>query len=570
MNDLIILLIIVPFVASFVSLLGRYFLHLCIVEVTSLGAVCLCLAFLTVLFPTIWEGKVIDYSVGGWVEPVGISLYMDGLAWVTSLIGMLIALFSLLFARGEGKYEYNFYFFFSILLGGMEGIILTGDVFNMFVFFEILSIATYILIAYPQKEKSIIASFNYLLISSLGMGFFLLGIVLLYQQTGVLSFREIARLVTEIGRDSPLLTLSLIFLVVGIGVKAAFIPLHTWLPDAHAYAPHPVSAILSGVMIKVSFLAVWRILKLLQAPHLQQILMWVGGFTAFLAIIWAMAQNDSKKLLAYSSISQMGFIIASFGAATSLSLAASFYHILSHSLFKSLLFLSVGVAIYATGTRDIDEMAGLGKKMPLVGIGFLVGALSVSGVPPFNGYVSKSFISTSLKGHPFVHFLIFLASVATVASFTKLSRIFRGRGTKEDTIGNSHKDEKNLSSNYISARMDHMKVVSRGMLIPLIVLSLLCLITGICPRTLAGAISHLLLGKGLKPALLVYSPSQLANSVFILGSGLVLYLVATSSKGKKVLTYLRSLRFGLNNSLLLIVVGFIILVIINWMMRGFH
>jgi len=158
-----------------------------------------------------------------------------------------------------------------------------------------------------------------------------------------------------------------------------------------------------------------------------------------------------------------------------------------------------------------------------------------------------------------------------VPLFADFREFMRGNKPYNKTIFSVvDKDEKSLSSNYISARMDHMKVVSRGMLIPLIVLSLLCLITGIFPRTLTGAISHLLLGKGLKPALLIYSPSQLANSVFILGSGLVLYLVATSSKGKKVLTYLRSLRFGLNNSLLLIVIGFIILVIINWMMRGFH
>jgi multicomponent Na+:H+ antiporter subunit D len=567
MNDLVILLILIPFTASFISLLDRYLPHLCIAKVTSLGGVSLCLIFLTVLFLAVFGGKVIDYPLGGWTEPIGISLYMDGLAWITSLIGMLITLLSLVFAGGEGKYQYKFYFFFLILLGGMEGVILTGDLFNMFVFFEILSIASYILIAHSQKEKSIMASFNYLLISSLGMGFFLLGIALLYQQTGILSLREIAHLASKIGKDSPVFTLSLICLVVGIGVKAAFIPLHTWLPDAHAYAPHPVSAILSGVMIKVSFLSVWRILKFLPAPYLQQILMWIGGFTAFLAIIWAVAQIDSKKLLAYSSISQMGFIIASFGVATSLSLVASFYHILNHSLFKSLLFLSVGVVIYITGKRDIDKMAGLGKKMPLVGIGFLIGALSISGIPPFNGYVSKSFISLSLKGHPLIHSLIFLASVGTVASFIKLSRIFRGRGTEDGSTENRYKNEKNVNRSCNFSPIDHLKVVPRGMLIPVVVLSILCLGTGIFPTMIGGAISKLLLGHNLDSSLPVYSTAELANSILILGLGLAVYLLTTSSKGRRTLKYIRSLRPGLNNSLLLIAVGFLLLVVISWMME---
>jgi multicomponent Na+:H+ antiporter subunit D len=564
MNDLVVLLIVIPFIASLVSLLDRYFLRLRMAQVSSIGAVCLCLIFLAILSPTLWGGEVVYYPVGGWPEPIGISLCMDGLAWITSLIGMLIALLCLVFAGGEGKYQSKFYFSFLILLGGMEGVILTGDLFNMFVFFEILSIASYILIAYQQKEKSIMASLNYLLIGSLGMGFFLLGIALLYQQTGVLSLREIARLGSRIERDSTMFTISLVSLVVGIGIKAAFMPLHTWLPDAHAYAPHPVSAILSGVMIKVSFLAIWRILRLLQGYNLQQVFMWIGGLTAFLAVVWAIAQNDSKKILAYHSISQMGYIIASFGAATSFSLAASFYHTLSHSLFKSLLFLSVGAVIYITGRREIDEMAGLGKKMPLVWISFLIGALSISGIPPFNGYVSKSFISASLKGYPFVHSLIFLASVGTVASFIKLSRIFRASESKEGSSEARYRNDKDANSHSVMVHIDHLKAVPRRMLIPLVVLSILCLITGIYPYTIGGAISKLLLGKGLSSTLLVYSPSQLANTMFVLGPGLVVHLLTTSSKGKRTLGYIRSLNLGLNNCLLLIAVGFLLLVIMSW------
>jgi len=547
MNNIVILLIIIPFIASSLALFNKYIPHLSIARLASLGAVSLCLIFLTLLFPAIFTGKTINYPVGGWKEPVGISLYMDGLAWISSLIGMMIALFALIYAGGEGGYDYKFYFFFLTLLGGMQGVILTQDIFNMFVFFEILSIASYILIAYPRKENSIMASFNYLLISSLGIGFFLLGIALLYQQTGVLSLREMIGPGSEIHKSSAMFSLALVFLVVGIGVKAAFVPLHTWLPDAHAFAPHPVSAILSGVMIKVSFLAVWRIIRLFQFGNLQEIFLWIGGATAFLGVTWAIAQDDSKKLLAYHSISQMGFIIVSFGVATSLSLTASFYHLLNHSLFKSLLFLSIGAVIYTTGKRKIEELRGLGKKMPLVFIGFLIGALSISGIPPFNGYVSKSLISLSLKEYPFVYFLIFLTSMGTVASFIKLSRIFALKGTWGK--GNAIK-----------------KKIPRGMLIPLVFLSILCVVTGIFPYTGTGIISRLLLGEKLRLNLSFYSPSELVSTMLILGSGFTLYLFISSLKGKKALEYIKKIKPGLNDSLLLFVAGFLFFVLLIWVM----
>jgi len=557
MNNLVIFLILIPLVASSFSLLNRYFPRLRIAEAASFGALILCLIFLGLLFQPLLKQKVINYPVGGWQEPLGINLYMDGLAWGSSLMGMTIALLALIFAWGEKKYRYNFYFFFLILIAGMEGVILTGDLFNMFVFFEILSIASYILIAYSRERKSILASFNYLLISSLGMGFFLLAIFLLYQQTGILSLREIAYLQLQTKGNLPVFNLAIISLIVGIGVKAAFIPLHTWLPDAHAFAPHPVSAILSGVMIKVSFLSIWRILRLFQAIKTQQIFLWIGAITAFMAVIWAIAQDDSKKLLAYHSISQMGFIIASFGVATSLSLAASFYHLLNHSLFKSLLFLSIGCVICSMEERDIQKLSGLGRKMPFVFLAFMVGALSICGIPPFNGYVSKNLISLSLKEHPLAYYLIFLASIGTVASFTKLSQIFRKDRAKR----------KNQGKEEASASRLHQKKLSRGMLIPLGILSILCILTGILPHLWTAAISKLITGEELRLIPVVYSLSSLTNSVFILGLGFALYLGIRSSLGQRILKYIRGLKLGLNNSLFLLVGGFLFLIFLGWIME---
>jgi len=481
-----------------------------------------------------FSGRTLSYSVGGWKSPLGVALYMDGLAWLTSLIGIIIALLALIYASGERNYHPRFYFFFLLLLAGMQGVILTDDIFNMFVFFEILSVATYILVAYSQTARAIRASFNYLLLSSLGIAFFLLGIGLLYQVGGVLDLEGIKEVAVHLKRVSPsMFSLSIVCLVVGIGIKAAFIPLHTWLPNAHTYAPTPISALLSAVMIKVSFLAIWRIINIFQASAFQYLFIWIGAFTAFLAVIWALAQTDIKKILAYSSISQMGFIIVAFGVASPLSLTASFFHLLNHSLFKSLLFLSVGLVIYATGIRDVSKLSGLLRKMPLGFFACLVGSLSISGIPPFNGFASKSIISFSLKDYPLPGFLIFLASLGTVASFTKLMRIFVGRSTT-----------------------DKIKKIPLNMAFPLLVL---------CGT--GRGISRLILVKELPFWPKFYTFSQIASSFLILALGILLYLFTLTPYGKRGFDCIKRTRLGLNNSLLLVIISLILLVIFIHILR---
>ena len=547
MEGISILLIIVPFVAASFVLLNRFTTCLLLAKMVSLGAVLLCLFFLLLVFPAISRGLTFDYPVGGWKEPVGINLYMDGLAWITSLIGMGIALFCLLYSIAE-NYDYKFYFFFLTLLGGMQGVIFTQDIFNMFVFFEILSIASYILIAYPGKENSIMASFNYLLISSLGIGFYLLGVAILYQETGILALRKMPLRLEQMQGNLFTIQLALLFLVVGIGVKVAFVPFHTWLPGAHAFAPHPVSAVLSGVMIKVSFLAVWRIIRLFQFVHLQETFLWIGAFTAFLGIIWTLAENDSKRLLAYSSVSQMGFIIASFGAATSVSLVASFYHLLNHSLFKSLLFLCIGTAIYLTEERQIGKIKVPIKKTPLLFACFLVGALSISGVPPFNGYVSKNLISYSLKQHPFSYFLILLTSAGTVASFIKLSEIFTFKKISEK-------------------QNEKTKKISTTMLVALLFLSSLCLFTGIFPHFFTAKIFHLILNQKAGSEFIHYSFQEILRFILTVGLGSAFYLFIRSQKGEKILKYIKDTKFGISDSLLLFLIGFLLLFALSMVLK---
>jgi len=543
MSNLPLLLIILPVLASFLILLSEHFCRTWdLSKIIALSATTGTLFLILLSTSFVFKEESLIYELGGWKEPLGISLRMDGLAWLSSLIGIIIGLFALIYAWDEENYSPKFYFFFLLLLGGMQGVILTNDIFNMFVFFEILSIASYILITYSKEVRALRASFNYLLISSLGMSLFLLGIGFIYQECGILSLSEIGKaFILKKGGSPSTFYLATSLLVVGIGIKAAFIPLHTWLPDAHAYAPTPVSAILSGVMIKVSFLALWRIIYVLQTFTVQYLLIWIGAFTALLPVIWALSQSDLKKLLAYHSISQMGFIIASFGVGSPLSLTASFYHIINHSLFKSLLFLSAGAIIYATGARDISKLSGLHKSMPGIAFACGIGALSISGIPPLNGFVSKNLISLSLKDYPLPYFLIFLASIGTVASFTKLLSIFWGK-----------------SSNHINIRR-----IPRSIILPLFILSGLCLLLGVFPCRAISTISLLILSEELTFPSRIYSFSSLWMSLLTLVLGVLLYRLIISKEGKRLSSKIKQTRPGLSNSLSLVMIALIAIIILS-------
>jgi len=551
MNNIPLFLIIIPLLAACLILLINFLkVPSILTKLISLSSIIITLILIGFSTSSILIKKqILIYNLGGWKEPLGISLYMDGLAWFSSLFGTIIALFALIYSLKEKNYSSKFYFFFLILLSGMNGVILTNDIFNMFVFFEILSIASYILIAYSKENKAIKASFDYLLINSLGMSLFLLGIGLIYQGCGSLSLTDIGKNFNiKAGIPFSMFSLTISLIVVGIGIKAAFVPLHFWLPNAHAYAPTPISVLLSGVMIKISFLAIWRIINILEAINFQHFFLWIGSLTALIPVIWALSQTDIKKLLAYHSVSQMGFIIASFGAGSALSLTGSLYHLLNHAFFKSLLFFSAGAVIYATGIRDLRKLSGLYKKMPYVAIASLAGALSIAGIPPFNGFVSKTLITTSLKEYPLPSFFIFLASIGTVASFTKLIMIFLNR-------------EKATQGNLGNYSPDKIKKIPKTMIYPLIALSIICLLSGIFPSWIIRGISNFILLKDLAYPLKVYSPSNIGKNLTILGLGIFLYLLISTKRGERISLAIRKREFGLNNSLLFVLAGLLVFII---------
>ncbi|MFP4704376.1 MAG: complex I subunit 5 family protein [Spirochaetaceae bacterium] len=475
---------------------------------------------LAAVYPAVRDGAVLTYTLGGWPIPVGIGLELDGLAWLSSTLIYVISLLIALYALAHRDYGPQFYPFYLLLIAGMEGVVLTTDVFNMFVSFEIVAIAAYVLIAYHREATALVAAYKYLILSTVGIFFFLFGTFVIYRELGTLALGDITAGYTAAVEAGDVvqvrtLRLALTSLVVGVGVRTAFIPFHTWLPEAHAYAPHPISAVLSGVLIKISFFALIRLVRAFDPLLFSTLLLWIGAVTAVVAVVWALSQRDVKKLLAYHSISQMGYVLAAFGTAGALALPAALYHAVNHGLFKSLLFLAVGTAVHITGKRDVYRMPPLGRSAPLLGLLFAVGALSIAGVPGFNGYASKAAVTEALDGSP-AYPLLWLTSVGTAASFIKLSRIFRrGEDGAPETTG--------------AVRLPASAVVGMG------VLAVLCVTTGVVPQVIVPTLGTLLNPPGMAAEIApVFEPGKLGGTAVALALGFLVYLFVKSSAGARL------------------------------------
>jgi multicomponent Na+:H+ antiporter subunit D len=333
--------------------------------------------------------------------------------------------------------------------------------------------------------------------------------------------------------------LALAALCVGIGVRTAFIPFHTWLPEAHAYAPHPVSAILSGAMIKISFFAMVRIVLQFGGSYLMQLLMWIGAVTALAAVISALAQTDVKRLLAYHSISQLGYILAVFGAGTAVGLTASFLHALNHALFKSLLFLTVGAAVTFTGQRNLDRIHGMGSRMPAFAAAFFAGALSISGIPPFNGYASKAFITLGMKGTD-AYALLWVTGFLTMASFIKLGRAFLPASG-----GNSAPQ----GSGPLPGRLQTIVVAA---------LALMCLASGVFGVPVASFLHSILHGRSLEAYPSLFSGGSLLGTLVLIPLAILAYYLVLTDVGRGVSRRVRALAPQLRMVLVFFFVGLLV------------
>jgi multicomponent Na+:H+ antiporter subunit D len=370
------------------------------------------------------------YHLGGWPTPIGIDLRLDSLATllllVINIVGLAVALYSVDYMRRYTA-SGHFYGLFLLMVTGMNGVVLAGDLFNLYVFLEVAAVASYSLVAFGCAHEELEASFKYIVLGSLSSALILIGVALVYGITGTLNMAHMATRIAGTGMNAPLLLAFGLF-IVGFSFKAALVPFHAWLPDAHPAAPAPVSAMLSGVLIKA--LGIYVLARLAfnvfgAADSELSLLRWLGVLSMIAGGLLAAGQNDIKRLFAYSSISQVGFIVLGLGLGTPLGLVGALYHLVNHAMFKSLLFLNAGAVEYATGTRNLRKLGGLNKALPVTGATSLVGSMSIAGIPPFNGFWSKLIIIIACIEAGFYGFaaVAVAISIVTLAYQLKVQRL---------------------------------------------------------------------------------------------------------------------------------------------------
>ncbi|MBL7130986.1 MAG: monovalent cation/H+ antiporter subunit D family protein [Candidatus Omnitrophica bacterium] len=383
---------------------------------------------LIMAFSTLGKGPFI-YKMGGWPPPIGINLVLDGLSILMLVIICTISFIATLFSiRYMEQYtsKSGYYTLFLLMVAGMNAVVLSGDMFNLYVFMEMAAIASYALVAFGTEHEELEASFKYAVMGIVASSFILLGIVLLYSFTSTLNMADMAQVLTAKSSSSLVLFVSALFLM-GFGLKAAQVPFHAWLPDAHPSAPAPISAMLSGVLIKT--LGIYALIRIFYnvfgiTPVISQTFLAMGAISMVIGVLLALGQWDFKRLLAYHSISQMGYVMLGIGLGTPLGILGGLFHLVNHAAFKSLLFFNSGAIEYATDTRQLEEMGGLKERMPVTSTTCSIASFSIAGIPPFNGFWSKLIIIIACiqAGKIFYGLVAVIVSILTLASFLKVQR----------------------------------------------------------------------------------------------------------------------------------------------------
>ena len=388
------------------------------------------LAFLIsiLLLQQVMTSGTIIYELGGWDAPWGIEYRIDQLNAFLLLIISAISTVVLFAADTSIRQEIPaekhtlFYTLYLLSLAAMLGIVATGDAFNVFVFLEISSLSAYALIALGKDRRALWASFQYLIMGTIGATFILIGIGLMYQMTGTLNMEDLSRRLPEVAQTRTVFT-AFAFVIVGICLKLAMFPLHLWLPNAYAYAPSIVTAFFAATATKVAIYLLIRFtfsvfglsFSFTHLP-LQMLFVVLGLMGIFAASLAAIYQTNIKLLFAYSSIAQIGYMILGFSVSTVAGLTATLLHLFNHALMKSALFLALGAVMYRIGSVQLTQFQGLGRQMPLTMAAIVIGGLSLIGVPLTVGFVSKWYLVLAVieKGWWPVAVLILLGSLLAV------------------------------------------------------------------------------------------------------------------------------------------------------------
>lgn len=368
-----------------------------------MAVMALCLIMSLSILSDVISGSLIHYELGGWAPPWGIAYEIDGLnalmAVIISIVGTLVAIYAWYSVPADIPENKQPLFHAAYLLCflGLLGMSMTGDIFNVFVFLEISSLATYALVGMGRNRQALTASFQYLILGTIGATFLLIGIGLAYAATGSLNMADLAIRLSESTHVRTIHT-AFGFIFIGMALKAAVFPLHQWLPRAYTYAPITVSAFLAGTSTKVAAYVIARMVFTVFTPEysrqtlFNELLMVLGAIAVIHGAAKSIGQTSIKPLLAWSSLSQIGYFMIGIGLLSATGLMATMIHIFNHALIKTTLFMAAGILLYQTGGLRIASLSGMGRHMPLTFAAITIAGLSLIGVPGTVGFISKWYL----------------------------------------------------------------------------------------------------------------------------------------------------------------------------------
>jgi proton-translocating NADH-quinone oxidoreductase chain N len=394
------------------------------------------------------------------------NLAVDSLSKIMLLTIGIVVFTSIMigqFTYSDETKRFNFLNLILLTLAGMNGLVMVTDVFSLYVFIEIVAVASFILILTYKDKLALESAFKYIVLSIAATLFILLSIAIFLLISGNTSFASISSVIKN-PQNSTVATVAVCLFLCGAFTKGGLVPFHGWLPDAHSSAPSSVSILLSGIVIKVT--GIYPLIRIMNitgggSEPVKQILMVIGAASIVIGALAALGQNDIKRMLAFSSVSQVGYIVISIGTGSALGIAAAVFHVFNHAIFKSQLFANAAAIEKQTGTRDMDKLGGLASRMPVTGGTSIVAMLSISGIPPLSGFWSKLFIIIALwqGAHYTYAFIAVIASVITLAYFLSLQRrVFFGK---------------------IAEGLENIKEAKFGLILPALILALLTIVIGL-------------------------------------------------------------------------------------------
>ena len=452
------------------------------------------------LFRVISQGSV-SCTLGGWVPPVGIEYVLDPLSAFMTVIIAVVSCLVLIHSRHVVAVEHPtkrmpYYSVVMLLLTGFCGIVSTGDLFNLYVFLEISSLSGYALVAIGEK-RSPVAAFRYLILGSIGASFYLLGTGFIYVMSGSLNMADVARILPLIG-DEPAVVAGLILIVTGIGLKMALFPLHYWLPDAYATAPSASSALLAPLGTKVGAYVLIRILFFVFDPAyvedrvpITAVIAWLSVGGILYGSVMAIAQQELKRMLAYSSVAQIGYIGLGVGMANPLGFTGAVLHVLNHAFMKAALFLVAGNLRVQLGHSNIGALDHhLRRQMPWSMAAFVIGALSMIGLPPTAGFFSKWYLVLGgIHNSDWIFVAVILLSglLNAIYFFRVIERVYLPfRGQLADRVGAQ-----------VEPRRSDYREVRISMLAPTLILAGGLLLLGLFNSFLVSRFIRLMIPTGL-------------------------------------------------------------------------